>query len=48
MVERKASLANTKRQDHVSQCGEHDYSAKSKKSGDYYQYASFSHFTDEL
>ena len=35
IVERKAFLANPKHQVHVSECGEHDCSAKNKKNGDY-------------
>ena len=42
MVERKAFLANPKRQYHVSQWGEHDCS------GDYNEYQSLSHFTNQL
>ena len=48
MVERKASFANPKHRYRVSQYGEHDYHANSKKNGDYYEYPSLSHFTDEL
>ena len=48
MVERKPFLANPKHQDRVSKCGEYDCSANNKKSGDYYQYPSLSHFTYEL
>ena len=48
MVERKAFPANTKHQNHVSQCEEDDCSANNKKDGDYYGYPSLSHFTNEL
>ena len=48
MMEGKAFLANPKHQYHVSQCGEHDYSANNKKNGDYYEYPSSSHFANEL
>ena len=48
MVERKAFPANQKHQYCVSQRGEHDCSAHNKKNGDYYDYPSLSHFTDEL
>ena len=48
MVERKTFLANPKYQYHVSQCGEHDCSANNKRNGDYYEYPSLPHFTDEL
>ena len=48
MVERKASLANPKHQDGVSQCGEHDRSTNNKKNGDYYEYTSLPHFTNKL
>ena len=47
MVERKAFLANSKHQYRVSQCGEHDCSARNKKNGDFYEYPSLSHFMDE-
>ena len=45
---KKAFLANPTHQYHVSQRGEHDCLANSKKKGDYYEYPSFSHLTDEL
>ena len=45
---KKALLANSKHQYHVSECGEHYYHAKNKKNGYYYKYPSLSHFTDEL
>ena len=48
MVEKKALIANPKHQYCVFQCGEHNYSANNKKNGDYYEYLSLSHFTDEL
>ena len=47
MVERKASLASPKHQYHVSQCGEHDYSAYNEKNGDYNEHQSLSHFMGE-
>ena len=47
MVQRKAFLANPKHQYHVSQWGEHDYSANNKKNREYYEYPSLSHFKDE-
>ena len=47
MVERKAFLANLKQQYHVSQRGEHDCSAHNEKNGDYYEYPSLTHLTDE-
>ena len=47
MVERKGYLANPKRQYHVSQSGEHDYSTPNEKNGDYKEYPSGSHFMDE-
>ena len=47
MEERIAFLANTKDLHRLSQRGEHDYSAHSKKNGGYYVYPSLSHFTDE-
>ena len=45
MVERKAFLAKSKHQYHVSQLHEHDWSANNKKNGDYEEYPSLSHFT---
>ena len=47
MVERKALLANAKQQYRVSKYGEHDYSAHNEKNGDYNEYPSSSHFTNE-
>ena len=44
---KKALLANPKNQYRVSHCGEHDCPANSKKNGDYYEYPSLSHFTEE-
>ena len=44
----KAFPANPKRQNHLSQCGEHDCRANNKKNGDYYGYPSLSHLIDEL
>ena len=40
--------ANQKNQYHVSQRGDHDYSAHNKKNGDYYKYPSLTHFTNEF
>ena len=48
MVAKKAFLARPKHQDCVSEYGEHDFSANNKKSGDYYEYPSLSHFTNKL
>ena len=48
MVERNVFPTNPKHQDRVSQYREHDCSANNKKNGDYYEYPSLSHFTDEL
>ena len=45
---KKAFLANPKHQYHVSQCGEHDCSAHNEKNGDYNEYPSLSHFTNQL
>ena len=45
---KKAYLANPKHQYRVCQCGEHDQHANDKKTGDYYEYPSLSHFTDRL
>ena len=47
MVERKALGANLKQQYCLSQYGEHYCSAHNEKNGDYIEYPSFSHFTDE-
>ena len=47
MVERKAFLANPKRQYYLSQCRERDCSAHNKKKENYYEYPSLSPFTDE-
>ena len=47
MVEGEAFLANPKHQYCVSQYGEHDCSAYNGKNGDYNEYLSLSHFTDE-
>ena len=47
VVERKAFMANAKRQFHVSQCGEHDCSAENKNR-DCYGCPSLSHFMDKL
>ena len=48
IMERKASLANPKHQYCVSQYGEYDCSANNNKNGDYNEYPSLSHLTDEL
>ena len=45
MVERKAFLAKSKPQYHVSQQDERDWGANNKRNGDYLEYPSFSHFT---
>ena len=45
---KKGFLGNPKHQYHVSQRGEHDFSADNKKNGDYYEYPSLSQFLDEL
>ena len=47
MVERKAFLAKPKHQYLASQCAKHDYGAYNKKNGDYCEYPSLTHFTDE-
>ena len=47
MVERIAFPANPKHQDHVSQRGEHDCSAKNQNDGNYYEYPSLSHVMDK-
>ena len=46
-MDRKPFLSNPKHQYHLSQRVEHDYSARNKKNGDYYEYANLSHFMDE-
>ena len=48
MGEGKAFLASLKHQYRVSQCGEHGCSANNKRNGDYYEYPSLSHLTDEV
>ena len=48
MVERKAFLPNQMQQYRVSQRGDHDCSANNKNNGDYYEYPSSTHFSDEL
>ena len=48
MVEGKVFLAYPKRQYRVSECGKHDSSAHTKNNGDYNEYPSLSHVTDEL
>ena len=47
MVDRKAFLTNLEHQYHASECGEHDCSAQNEKNGDYNEYSSLSHFTNE-
>ena len=47
MVERKAFLVKLKRQYRVPECGKHNRGALEQKNGDYYEYPSLSHFTDE-
>ena len=47
MVERKAFLANRKQQYRVSKHGELFCSAHNEKNGDYYEYPSLTHLTDE-
>ena len=44
----KAFLGNPNHQYHVCQCGEHDFHTNNKRNGDYYEYPSLSHFTNEL
>ena len=48
MVERQTFLANPKHQYRVYKCEEHDCSANHKKSGDYYENLTLSHFINEL
>ena len=48
MVERKAFVAKPKHLYHVPQYGEHDCSATTIKSGDYYKNLGLTPFTDEL
>ena len=47
MLDRKGFLANPKLQYHVLQRKKHDCSAHKKKNGDYYDYASLTHFMDK-
>ena len=47
MVERKAFPTKPKHQYRVSQRDEQDWSFNNKKNGDYIEYPSLSHFTDE-
>ena len=47
MIERKVFLSNSKHQYRASQCQEYDSLASNKKDGDYYEYPSLSHLTDE-
>ena len=46
--EKKSFLAYPKHQYHVLQLGEHDCSAHKEKNGDYNEYPSLSHFTNQL
>ena len=48
MVERNAFLANQNHEYRVSQRDEHDCSAHNEKNGDYWEYPSLTHFTDEF
>ena len=47
MVENKTFLENPNHQYRVTQCGNHDYGAHSKKNVDYYEYPCLTHFIDE-
>ena len=47
MVERKTFLTNPEQQYHASKIGEHDYSAHNKENGDYNEYPSLFHFSDQ-
>ena len=46
--EKKALLANPRRQYRVSQYREHDCHANNKKNRDYYEFPSLPYFTDKL
>ena len=48
MEQRKAFLANPKPQYRVSQYREHDCGAHNEKNGDYNEYPSLSHFSNQL
>ena len=45
---KKTFLANLRHQYRVFQSGEHDCSGNNKKNGDYYEYPSSSHFSDQF
>ena len=45
--ERKSFSCKSQASNHVPQCGEHDSSAHNENNGDFYDYPSLSHFTDE-
>ena len=45
---KKSFLSNLKCQYHVSEFREQDCCANNKRNGDYYEYQSLSHSTDEL
>ena len=45
---KKSFLVDPRHQYCVSQCGEHDCSAYNNNQGDYNEYPSLTHFTDEL
>ena len=47
MVEQNPFPANLRYQARVSQCGEHDWSAHNEENGNYNDYPSLSHFTNE-
>ena len=47
MVEEKGFLANLKHQYRVSQCGELDFNGHNKEKGDYFEFLSLSHSSDE-
>ena len=44
----KCFSCKSKESNCVSQCGEQDCSANNKRYGDYYEYPSLTHFTDEF
>ena len=48
MAKKKAFLAKSKNQFHVSQCGKHDCSAQSQKNGDCYENPSLTQLMDKL
>ena len=47
-VERKAFIAKSEQQYHVSRSGQHDCNAHNKKNGDYNEYPSFSYLMNKL